>query len=206
MAKRMKNFVPPKMTKALFAFALVAFAAVAPFGQTPSGVSQNETKDTTANFKLKGIDGKTYDAGDMRGNVVVVSFGASWCASCVWELVAIEELKAEYATKPVKFLWVSIESEKRTSNNVLRHYAKGQRLTVPVLRDPEAKLFSRYSSSTRLPLVVLFDREGRNSPPAHHGMPQDVTGYKMMMRERIDALLAGGDTRAEADGSAKNQN
>src|ERR687895_373663 len=74
-----------------------------------------------AAFKLKGLDGKTYESGEMRGEVLVVSFGATWCVPCTWELVAIEELKVEYAGKPVKFLWVSIESEKQTSDNLLRH-------------------------------------------------------------------------------------
>lgn len=187
-----------KMSMAAIAFVFAAVATVTAFGQTQASPSRDEAKDETG-FKLKGIDGKTYDTSDMRGNIVVVSFGASWCAPCVWELAAIEELKAEYAKRPVKFLWVSIESEKRTSNNVLRHYAKSQRLTIPVLRDPEAELFSRYSSSTRLPLVVFLNREGRNSPPVHHGMPQDVTGYKMMMRERIDALLAEGEARTRTE-------
>src|ERR1044071_7719606 len=63
-------------------------------------------------FRLKGLDGKFYDTSEMRGDVLVVSFGATWCVPCTWELVAIEELKEEYAGKPVKFLWVSIENPK----------------------------------------------------------------------------------------------
>jgi thiol-disulfide isomerase/thioredoxin len=47
---------------------------------------------------LKGVDGKTYDLAQMRGNVVLVSFGATWCAPCVEELRALEELKNEYKT------------------------------------------------------------------------------------------------------------
>ncbi|MCA1633517.1 MAG: redoxin family protein [Acidobacteria bacterium] len=63
-------------------------AAVTP--QTPAAV-----------IKLKGLDGKVYDTASMRGEVLVVSFGATWCTPCTWELVAIEELKEEYAGKPV---------------------------------------------------------------------------------------------------------
>ena len=78
-------------------------------------------------FRLKGLDGKFYDTSEMSGDVLVVSFGATWCVPCTWELVAIEELKVEYAGKPVKFLWVSIENPKSVSNNLLRHYAKERR-------------------------------------------------------------------------------
>lgn len=143
-----------------------------------------------ASFKLKGLDGKTYDSSELRGEVLVVSFGATWCVPCTWELVAVEELKVEYAGKPVRFLWVSIEEPDRTSDNLLRHYAKERKLTVPVLRDPRAELFSRFSSTTRIPLVVFYDREGRFVAPAHRGMSQDITVYKEMVRRRVNALLA----------------
>ena len=147
-----------------------------------------------APFKLKGIDGKTYDSAALRGEVLVVSFGATWCVPCTWELVAIEELKVEYTGKPVRFFWVSIEEKARTSDNILRHYAKERELTIPVLRDPDAALFSRFSTSTRIPLVVFYDREGRFVAPAHRGMSQDITVYKQMVRDRVNALLKAGET------------
>jgi len=121
--------------------------------------------------------------------VLVVSFGATWCVPCTWELVAIEELKEEYAGRPVRFFWVSIEERERASDNILRHYAKERKLTIPVLRDPDAALFSRFSTSTRIPLVVFYDRGGRFVAPAHRGMAQDITVYKEMVRRRVDALL-----------------
>jgi peroxiredoxin len=148
-------------------------------------------------FKLKGLDGKTYDTSVNAKEVWVVSFGATWCTPCTWELVAIEELKVEYEKKPVKFLWVSIEDDKRTSNNLLKHYAKERRLTIPVLRDPDGEAFRQFSTSTRIPVVVFFDRDGRYVAPAHRGMSTEISEYKRMVRARVDALL-----RDPADGTA----
>jgi thiol-disulfide isomerase/thioredoxin len=142
-------------------------------------------------FRLKGLDGKFYDTSEMKGDVLVVSFGATWCVPCTWEQVAVEELKVEYAGKPVRFLWVSIEDTKRVSNNILRHYAKERRMTVPVLRDPGGVALAQYEKTgTRIPVVVFFDAEGRPSGPAHKGMSQDITVYKQLVRERVNALLA----------------
>lgn len=166
--------------------------------------AEPEPAAAEAAFKLKGLDGKTYDSAALRGEVLVVSFGATWCVPCTWELVAIEELKVEYAGKPVRFLWVSIEDRERTSDNLLRHYAKERQLTIPVLRDPEAALFSRFSTSTRIPLVVFYDREGRFVAPAHRGMSQDITIYKQMVRNRVNALLGqGAGTQATGAGQDK---
>ena len=161
---------------------------------------QGEAAPVGDGFRLKGLDGKFYDTSEMRGDVLVVSFGATWCVPCAWEQVAVEELKVEYKGKPVRFLWVSIEDPKRVSNNILRHYAKERQLSVPVLRDPDAALFSLFSNSARIPLVVFYDREGRFVAPAHRGMAQDITVYKEMVRKRVNALLrpGGGQTDAGA--------
>ncbi|HZI17128.1 MAG TPA: TlpA disulfide reductase family protein [Pyrinomonadaceae bacterium] len=154
-------------------------------------------------FRLKGLDGKTYDSESLRGEVLVVSFGATWCVPCTWELVAVEELKVEYKGKPVRFFWVSIEDEKSASDNILRHYAKERLLTIPVLRDPGAAAFSQFSKTTRVPLVVFYDREGRFVAPAHRGMSQDITLYKQMVRRRVDALLAARPAAPAAEGEGK---
>jgi len=181
-------------------------AASAAQGSAPQTQEVRPQAEGQFGFRLKGLDGKTYDTSELRGEVLVVSFGATWCVPCTWELVAVEELKEEYKGKPVRFFWVSIEDQKSTSDNLLRHYAKERRLTVPVLRDPDAAAFSQFSKTTRVPLVVFFDREGRFIAPAHRGMSQDVTLYKQMVRRRVDALLgaapagAGGPKGAAAAG------
>jgi thiol-disulfide isomerase/thioredoxin len=152
-----------------------------------------------AGFRLKGLDGKFYDTSEMRGDVVVVSFGATWCTPCTWELVAFEELKVEYAGKPVRFLWVNIEDPKRTTNNILKYYVKDRRLTIPVLRDPGGAVLSRYESTgTRIPVMVVFDREGRVRLPVQQGMPQDIVLYKQAVRERVNSLLGAGGSDADA--------
>src|SRR5882724_13673807 len=86
-------------------------------------------------MKLQGLDGKVYDMADQRGNVVLVSFGATWCAPCTTELRALEELLTEYRDKPVKFFWVSVERPEEVSNGALRRYAKDRKVSFPVLRD-----------------------------------------------------------------------
>ena len=129
----------------------------------------------------------------MRGEVVLVSYGATWCAPCVWELQALEELRQEYARKPVRFLWVSIESKEQTRDSVLRHYAKSFKVSFPVLRDPDWTAFSRFTDRGRVPLVVFFDRQGRFAAPAHRGMSTDPIAFKAKMRGVIDSLLNAGE-------------
>lgn len=170
--------------------------------QATGGTSQSIQTPQEVSLRLKGLDGKSYDLADMRGEVVMVSFGATWCAPCIWELAAIEELKTEYRDKPVRFLWVSIDDEKQTSNALLRHYAKTYRLTIPVLRDPLKETFAQFSTSVRIPLVVFFDREGKFAAPAHRGMTQEPIEYKEHMRRRINALLVRKEQKAPSAAGA----
>ncbi|HVF50110.1 MAG TPA: TlpA disulfide reductase family protein [Pyrinomonadaceae bacterium] len=169
-------------------FALTLFVA-APRIVAAQSQTAGEPTTPDVSFKLKGLDGKTYDTEQMRGEVLLVSFGATWCAPCVWELAALEELKEEYKTKPVRFLWVSIEDEKQTSNAVLRHFAKSYRVTLPVLRDPSKEIFARFSNTVRLPLVVIIGPDGKFAAPAHRGMSSEPIQYKQLMRGRLNALL-----------------
>ncbi len=138
-------------------------------------------------FRLRGIDRRTYDLNEMRGEVVLVSFGATWCLPCSAELVALEALKNEYANRPVRFFWVSTDRED-ISNGLLRNYARERRLTMPILRDPDQTTFMQFTNRPRIPMVVLFDKEGRFDDPAHFGM-STPDAYSRLMRRRIDALL-----------------
>lgn len=139
-------------------------------------------------IKLKGVDGKMYDFAEMRGSVLLVSFGASWCQPCWAELRALEELKREYKNQPVKFLWVSIEREEEISDGKLRSFAKSQQLSFPVLRDPSGFAYSQFSNRRRIPLVVFFNQEGKLIAPHHVGMAEPEL-YKRTMRKRLNELL-----------------
>ena len=190
-----------RITGTVFVLPLLLAALCSHASAQQSVASSDVPKE--AGFRLRGLDGKFYDTSEMRGDVVVVSFGATWCTPCTWELVAIEELKEEYAGKPVRFLWVNIEDTKRTTNGILRYYVKDRRLTIPVLRDPGGEALSQFSTGARIPVVVFFDRGGHLSAPVHHGMSQDIALYKQMVRERVNALLGVQTEKAGAHASTK---
>jgi peroxiredoxin len=151
----------------------------------------SQVKDLAAwpNMKLEGLDGRIYDMNDLRGNVVLVSFGATWCAPCSTELKALEELLTEYSNKPVKFYWVSIESPEQISNGVLKRYAKERKVTFPVLRDTAKMVFSQFSPRVRLPMIVLMGKDGRVDAPVQFGMRSPAEAYKADIRARLNKLL-----------------
>ena len=152
-------------------------------GQTGAGPQQPLVR-------LQGIDRHYYDVAEMRGSVVLISFGATWCAPCSGELFALEDLKREYQGKPVKFFWVTVENDGQISDSGLKRYADQHKLSFPVLRDPTKTVFLQFSPRVKLPMIVFFDKEGHLDGSAKFGMPSDADNYKLQVRERLDTLLS----------------
>ena len=176
----------------LFVAVLLAALLSSDTGQPVNGQTGAGTKQPL--IRLQGIDRNYYDVAEMRGSVLLISFGATWCAPCSGELFALEELKREYQGKPVKFFWVTIENDGQISDSGLKKYADQHKLSFPVLRDPTKTVYLQFSPRVRLPMIVFFDKEGHLDGSAQFGMSSDVDNYKGRVRERLDTLLSPAST------------
>ena len=156
------------------------------------GVASAQLKPPPADpqMKLQGLDGKVYDLADLRGSVVLVSFGATWCAPCTTELKALQELLTEFRDKPVKFFWVSVERPEEVTNAALKKYAHERRVTFPVLRDTGQIVYLQFAERVRLPMIVLLNKRGRVDAPVQLGMESQTESYKAHLRARLNKLLA----------------
>ena len=154
-----------------------------------SAAGQQKPAERTPTFKLEDLEGRLKDLGELRGSVVLVSFGATWCSPCKTELQALGEVLKEYTGKPVKFFWVSIESPEQVTNAGLRRYAKERNLSFPVLRDSSQAVFLQFTARVRLPMIVMLSKEGRVDLPVQFGMRSSPEAYKTDIRARLNKLL-----------------
>jgi peroxiredoxin len=100
-------------------------------------------------FSLRSIDGQTVTANSLRGEVVVLAFGASWLPLSKTQLQGVRKLADEYADRHVVVYWVSTESEDAKSKNFasdeqLRAFAQKYGLKVTVLRDPDGVVSKKF--------------------------------------------------------------
>jgi peroxiredoxin len=165
------------------AFAVLTFA---------SAIHAQDATARKPTFKLQGLDGRVTDLANEKGNVVLVSFGATWCAPCSSELRILNEVLGEYKDKPVKFFWVSVEAPEQITNSALKRYAKQRNLGFPVLRDSSQAVFSQFSPRVRLPMIVVLNKDGNVDGTAQFGMRSPADAYKTDIRARLDKLLATG--------------
>jgi peroxiredoxin len=155
-----------------------------------SAIHAQESNARKPTFKLQALDGHVTDLANEKGNVVLVSFGATWCAPCSSELRILNEVLGEYKDKPVKFFWVSVEAPEQVTNAALKRYAKQRNLSFPVLRDSSQAVFSQFSQRVRLPMIIVLNKDGDVDGAAQFGMRSPADAYKTDIRARLDKLLA----------------
>ena len=115
-------------------------------------------------FSLRSVDGQTVTSESLRGEVVVMAFGASWLPLSKTQLQGVRKFADEYSQRGVVVYWVSTESEDSKSKNYasddqLRAFAQKYGLKVTVLRDPDGAI-SKKMGIDQLPSIVILDKQG----------------------------------------------
>ena len=78
-------------------------------------------------FTLQGFDGRTVTLSELRGQVVVINFWASWCDPCREEAAYLEQTWRKYKDQGVVFLGVDyVDTEKAALAYIEECGAKGQ--------------------------------------------------------------------------------
>src|SRR4030095_6378671 len=132
------------------------------------------TQQGPVEFSLRSIDGQTITSQSLRGEVVVLAFGASWLPLSRTQLQGVRKLADEYSNRGVVVYWVSTESEDQKSKNYasdeqLRAFAQKYGLKVTVLRDPDGGV-SKKMGIDQLPSIVIIDKQGNLVGPPIGGL------------------------------------
>jgi len=147
-------------------------------------------------FRLKTADGGEISSGMLRGDVVVLAFGASWLPLSKAQMQGVQELSDEFAQRNVRVYWVSTDSDKPQSKNYatdeqLRALARKNGLKVAVLRDPDGAFFKK-TGADQIPSVIILDREGRVAGAPVGGISTDPKNKLVnVISGRLNTLLGG---------------
>ena len=159
MFTRSPRFIAGLLLSLVLVFAQ-AFAAVTPAVGQGGG---------SLDFSLRSVDGGSITSEQLRGDVVVLAFGASWLPLSRTQVEGVQRLADEYRDRDLRVYWVSTDSESQKSKNFatddqLRSFARKNGLKIGVLRDPDGALFKRMGvDRNQLPALVIFDKDGQIS-------------------------------------------
>src|SRR5438477_10580780 len=141
------------------------------------------------NFSFRAIDGEPVSSESLRGEVVVLAFGASWLPLTRNQMEAVKKLADQYAGRGVAVYWVSTESESAKSKNYVADdqlRELGRKYKVTVLRDPDGATSKRLGVD-QLPSVVIINKQGQIAA-AMGGMDPDADLSKQLA-ERLNKVL-----------------
>lgn len=147
---------------------------------------------TRTDFSLRSIDGQTVTSDSLRGEVVVLAFGASWLPLSRAQLQGVRKFADEYSNRGVVVYWVSTESvdpksKNHASDEQLRAFAQKYGLKVTVLRDPDGAISKKFGVD-QLPSIVILDKEGNLAGAPIGGL--DPNGnLAAQLASRLDKLL-----------------
>jgi cytochrome c biogenesis protein CcmG, thiol:disulfide interchange protein DsbE len=130
-------------------------------------------------FSLATLDGTPIDLDELRGQVVLVNFWASWCPPCRIEMPGFERVYRQ--RKDDGFVIVGIATD-RHAESAIRAFVADHEITYPIALATQ-QVVRDYGGISSLPESFLLDREGR--------IRHRVIGYfaETALRAAVDRML-----------------
>ena len=136
--------------------------------------SNNVAAEVAPDVELKTTDGKLLKLSDLRGQVVLLNFWATWCVPCRSEIPGLNAMQRDLAGRGFRIVGVSTSD----TADVVRDYQKEVKQDYTVALGDDA-VAARYAVGV-LPTTFIIDREGR--------VREKVIGEKT--RAEFEALVA----------------
>lgn len=189
--KEMKMLTPKRQSQIAFTMTLLFALSTTALALPWSGAAQ-------LSFRLRAADGGEISSEMLRGDIVVLAFGASWLPLSKTQMEGLQELADEYAGRNLRVYWVSTDSDKQGSKNYatdeqLRSMARKNGLKVAVLRDPDGAFFKK-TGADQIPSLIILDREGRVSGGPVGGISTSTDPKDKLVNVlsgRLNSLLGG---------------
>jgi peroxiredoxin len=162
------------MMKTLIAMLLIAAILV------PLPAFAVNAGEVAPGFSLKDVNGNEVTLNSLNGNVVFLTFWATWCPSCKEELPDLNTLQRKYSAKGFTVLSICIES----SEPIVVNYLKKHPMTFPVLVDKEGSVAESFRFSG-LPASFIIGKDGLIRYK-HSGY--DKESFTLIEREIIELL------------------
>ncbi len=111
-------------------------------------------------FRLRTPEGRTIALDELRGQVVLIDFWATWCAPCRASFPMMQTLKEEYRNREVVFLFVDTWEETGDPGPQIDAFLKEHGYEFTVLLDADKTVADAYDIRG-LPTRVIIDGKGR---------------------------------------------
>ena len=178
--------------------------------EPPDPSRYTNVKEPTAPFRFAFPDfsGKVMSESDprLRGKVMILAIGGSWCPNCHDEAPFLSELYKDYRAKGLEILGLMFENDPdpKVSGARVQSFVKRYAVQYPMLfagtmqPSPSSKTIAdalpQLVNFGAYPTTIVLGRDGKVRN-VHAGFPSAATGaehtrHKQEVREMIERLLA----------------
>ncbi len=117
------------MRKIITALLFTAVAAVPAMAQFPAqdddakyAVELLKPQTVAPNFKMKTVDGKTFQLNKLKAKYIVLDFWASWCPDCRKDIPNIKRMYDEFHKRGVEFVGISMDTDVEAWKKAIAKY------------------------------------------------------------------------------------
>jgi peroxiredoxin len=103
------------------AFILIGLLLANTAAQQPAGLPD---------FSLAKLNGQTLRSEELKDEIVVLDFWATWCENCIREIPEFNKLEKEYSSREVKVIGIAVQSGWA---NDIQKFAKQYKMNYTVL-------------------------------------------------------------------------
>ena len=122
------------------------------------GFSQNNSPEIGSNIswsQVKLLNDEVLKSSQLKGQVLVTYFWASWCPFCAEQTPEIEKLSVKYQSKGLFVLGVSVDKDLSAAK---AHFQKHRYSFPSTWLDPQLK--SDLKKPPAVPVVTVYDKSG----------------------------------------------
>jgi peroxiredoxin len=116
-----------------------------------------ENINTAPDFTLSSLDDSTYTLSNMKENVVLLNFWATWCGPCRMEIPDFNELYLKHHKEGFEILGIAMDGTKKSLKNFTKSYTMEYPILYGSARDLN-KVSMNYGGVMSLPTSVLIGR------------------------------------------------
>ena len=133
---------------------VLALLTLLSFSGCYSGTRPARIGTAAPDFTVKDAD-HTVTLSQLKGQVVVLNFWATWCPPCIEEMPSLVQMQQQLKAKGVTVFAVSVDADASEYHQFL----KDHNVNLLTVRDPDQKSNSLYGTA-KFPETYIIDRNG----------------------------------------------
>ncbi len=148
----------------------------------------DERNGPAPDFVLKSNQGKNIRLSELRGEIVLINFWATWCGPCRQEMPLLDDIHQNYRDMGFTVLGVNVENDPAKADD---HLAENP-VSFPILYDTRSEVSKLYQVDA-MPTTVMVDRDG-NIRHFHRGFkPGYEDAYAAQVKQLFREQYAAAD-------------